>query len=89
VAASGAAPPGGGVQGAAEWAAKLIIFTDNMVLCLVNWPDDGRLAETCRNKIRYINIVLCDGNQQQVLCSVRTVNTLNEKEADFLRSNVF
>jgi len=44
-------PPGGGVQGAAGWVAKLIILTDNIQLCLVKWPDDGRLAETCgRNK---------------------------------------
>jgi hypothetical protein len=45
-------PPGGGVQGAAGWVTKLIILTDNIQLCLVKWPDDGRLAETCgRNKI--------------------------------------
>jgi len=38
----------------------------NIQLCLVEWPDGGRWAETCgRNKIEYINIVVNDGNQQK------------------------
>jgi hypothetical protein len=78
-------PPGGEVQGAAEWVAKLIILTDSTQLCLVKRPDDGRLAETCgRNKMEYINNVVPDGNQQNVLLSFSKVGTLNDKEADFL-----
>lgn len=70
--------------------AKLIIFTDNIQLCLVKWHDDGRRAETSgRNKIEYINIVVSDGNQQNILLSFSKVNTLSDKEADFLCSNLF
>jgi len=66
-------PPGGVVQG-----AKLITFTDNIQLCLVKWPDDGQPAETCgRNKIEYMNIVMSDGNQLNILLSFSKVNPLN------------
>ena len=61
----------------------------NIQLCLVKWPDEGRLTETCgRNKIEYINVVVSDRNQQNILLPFSKGNTLNDKEADFLCSNI-
>jgi hypothetical protein len=47
-------------------------------------------AETCgSNKIEYINIVVSGGKQQNILLSFTKFNTLNDKEADFLCSDLF